>query len=395
MADAPTTPDFDSIDYRRSADPRKYFAERRAEVGTFDTEEGYEGRIMVLTYDAGMEILRHPEIWSSGMGASPLGNARPLIPLQVDPPDHVRYRRLLDPVFSPRNIDSLQPEVLSRTNELIDRFESKGECDFSEELAVPLPTAIFLGLLGLPMEGLEEFLTLKDGIIRTPGATDEERAANRAKSGERIYAIYSEVLEQRRKHPQDDLLTWMIDVEVEGEKLEHEEILDICFLLMLAGLDTVAITLECMFHHLATHPEHRQAISADPDVTPNVVEELLRWETPVMGTTRIALEDTEVAGCPFKADSRLQVSVASINTDPHTEAGWDTIDFHRENNRHLAFGGGIHRCLGSHLARMELRTALREWHRRIPEYQIKPGVEVIWNGAQLRGIDHLQLSWGS
>jgi cytochrome P450 len=391
--DAPVGPDVESIDYRRCADPRTYFSGLR-QKGPIDTEEGYEGRIQVLTQPGADEVLRHPDVWSSGQGANQFGG-RPLIPLQIDPPDHARYRRLLDPVFAPKRIGLLEPEVVSRTGELIDRFANRGSCDFSVEFSIPLPTAIFLGILGLPMEDLEQFLTMKDNLIRPAGATVEDRQALRERTGQQVYELFEGILKQRTQEPRDDVITWLKDAEVEGEKLSTEEILDITYLLLMAGLDTVTISLQCIFHHLATHPDHRRMVSDDLALVPAVVEELMRWETPVQGVTRVATRDTEVLGQQFSMGSRLQVSLASVNTSPDTAPGYDQLDFHREDNRHMAFGGGIHRCLGSHLARLELRAAVREWHRLIPDYEVAPGAQVIWNGYQLRGIDHLPLVWPS
>jgi len=387
-----TGPDLESVQYRRCADPRKYFADLR-EHGPIDSTEGFEGRLQVLGSEEAEMILRDSATFSSGMGASHHGSVRPLIPLQIDPPEHVRYRRLLDPVFAPRNIAPLEADIVARANELIDRFEDKGSCEFSTELSIPLPSAIFLRLLGLPMEGLEDFLALKDRLVHAQGETPEERAAVREKAGKDVYALFQEVMDQRRVEPKDDLITRLLNSEVGGERLSNDECLDISYLLLMAGLDTVTISLQCMFHHLATHPEDRKLLVDDLSIVSNVVEELMRWETPVQGVTRLALHDAQIGDTFIPEGSRLQVMLGSVNTDPHTVEGWDHIDFHRENNRHLAFGGGIHRCLGSHLARLELRSAIREWHRRIPEYEIAPGATVVWNSQMLRGVDYLPLVW--
>jgi cytochrome P450 len=384
--------DENSVEYRRCADPRTYFAGLRSKA-PIDTTEGLEGRIQVLTRDAAEPIFRDPMLFSSGVGANYHGAPRPLIPLQIDPPDHIRYRRLLDPVFAPKNVYPLEADVADLTNRLIDRFVDAGRCDFTKDIADQIPSAIFLRILGLPFEQLPEFLALKDGIIRSAGATADERDANKAKTGQAISELFSGVIAERRAEPRDDLVTKLISSEVDGERLTDEELVDICFLLLLAGLDTVSITLQCMIHHLAKHPEGRRELVADLDLVPNVVEELLRWETPVQGLTRVLTGDAEVGGCPFSKGDRVQVILASINTDPGTEPGYERVDFHRENNRHVAFGAGVHRCLGSHLARVELRTVLREWHRRVPDYSIDPAATVRWNGSMLRGFHSLPIVW--
>ena len=188
----------------------------------------------------------------------------------------------------------------------------------------------------------------------------------------------------------DDLLSRFLDAEVDGERLSREDILDICFLFLIAGLDTVTSTLDCMFSYLAQHPEPRRLLVEDPSIIPAVMEELLRWETPVMGVARVAVADTELAGCPIHAGDQVMIMLGSANTDEAEFGDADVVRWDREVNRHLAFGGGIHRCLGSHLARQELRIALREWHRRIPEYRVADGHTLVYTPA-IRSIDHFPM----
>jgi cytochrome P450 len=389
--DAQAGPDTESAGYRRCAEPREYFAALRGR-SPIDTAEGLGGRVQVLTLADADRMLHDYELFSSAVAGAQPGQSR-MIPLQIDPPEHSRYRRLLDPVFAPRSVARLEPDIAALTNDLIDRFYAEGRCDFSQELSVPLPSAIFLRLFGLPIDGLEEFLALKNNLIRAPGATEDERTAVRGQAAQQVRKLFSSVIDERARRPREDLITRLIAAEIGGEKLTRQELLDICGLLLLAGLDTVSISLQCMLYHLASNPAHRQLIADDPSIAPAVVEELLRWETPVQGVTRVSTRETEVGGCPFPAGTPFQVSLASINTDPGTVPGYDTLDLLRGDKRHFAFGGGIHRCLGSHLARLELRIVLREWHRRIPRYAVGPGAHIRWNGAMLRGIDHLPLVW--
>ena len=175
-------------------------------------------------------------------------------------------------------------------------------------------------------------------------------------------------------------------------RLTHEDIVDIGYLFFLAGLDTVTASLDCFLAYLAQHPEQRQAIVDDPSIIPHAIEEMLRWETPVQGVIRISTTDTELAGCPIKAHTPVHVVLGSANTD---ESGWvdvNTVDFDREENKHLAFGGGPHRCLGSHLARMELRVAIEEWHLAVPNYSLADGIDLNYTQG-LRSIDNLELVW--
>ena len=161
--------------------------------------------------------------------------------------------------------------------------------------------------------------------------------------------------------------------EVDGIRLTDEEVLDICFLFIIAGLDTVTDSLDCFFAYLAQEPEQRRLLVEDESAIPSAVEELLRWESPVPAVPRVVTQDVEYEGCPVKAGEQVMLLIGSANTDDAAHPGVDTVDLRRNPNPHLAFGGGVHRCLGSHLARVELRVALREFHRRIPDYWLKPG----------------------
>ena len=352
-----------------------------------------EGFTVVASRAAVDEVLRDPATFTS-RDIVQLGNIRPLIPLSVDPPEHKKYRRILDPLFAPKKMDEIEDDVASRVNHFIDAFVDRGSCHFTDELAVPFPSAVFLGLMGLPWEELDTLLHLKDGIMRPGGGglDPEEQMRIRAETGTEIYAYFDAILDERQRHPEEDILTGFLGAEVDGEKLTREEILDICFLFLIAGLDTVTDSLTCFFAYLARHPEHRREIVANPSVIPKAVEEMLRWETPVAGTARLATSDSVVTGCPVAAGSLVFVCIGAANVDPAEFETASEVRFDREVNRHLAFGGGVHRCLGSHLARRELRVALREWHRRIPEYELKPGLELEYPPG-LRMVQNLELVW--
>jgi cytochrome P450 len=239
---------------------------------------------------------------------------------------------------------------------------------------------------------------MKDGIIR-PGhvtGTAEGSApaqAHQQQVADSIYEYFDKVLDERRLAPRDDLVSRFMSAEVDGATLSREDILDICFLFLIAGLDTVTATLDCMFSFLAQHPEHRRQLVEDPDVIPSAIEELLRWETPVMLVARAAVEDTMLGGCPVSRGDSVILMLGSANTDEDEVDDADLVRFDREVNRHIAFGGGIHRCLGSHLARMELRVALREWHRRIPEYSVRPGHTLVYTPS-IRSIEYFPMVFG-
>ncbi len=384
-----------AMDGNMAANPQPTFKMLRDEMPVLSVPIGSNPGVLVARKEEIDFTLRHTEIFSSNMDAVDLKNKRPMIPLQIDPPEHKKFRKLLDPIFAPRKMAAMDQEVSDLVNHLIDGFVERGELDFAKEFSVPFPSQVFLTLMGLPMDELDTFLTMKDGIIRPEhvvGTTQGSAASGeyQQKIADSVYDYFNKILDEREKEPRDDILSHFLSADVDGDSLTREDILDICFLFLIAGLDTVTATLDCMFSFLAQHPEHRRQLSENPDIIPNAIEELLRWETPVMMVSRVAVQDTELAGCPVHKGDHMIVMIGSANTDEAEFPDADEVRFDREVNRHIAFGGGIHRCLGSHLARLELRVALREWHKRIPEYEIEPGAELSYTTG-IRSIDYFPM----
>jgi cytochrome P450 len=367
--------------------PQPHYARMRAHRPVLCVD----GAVQTTTRAALDSALRHPEIYSSGMEGAPLGTERPLIPLQIDPPEHRKYRKLLDPLFAPKQMARLEPQISAQVNELIDGFEDKGRCDFTNDFAIPLPSIIFLRLFGLPLSELPQLLAFNERTQRPEGTTGTEHLESRRANAQDVYRYFEAVIDERRRAvPGDDLLSTLLTTEVEGERLSDDEVVDISFLMILAGLDTITDTLTCSFKFLAEHPSHRQQIVEDPSVIPSAVEELLRWETPVMTIIRVAQSDAEIEGCPVHQGDFVLACLGSANTDESVFENADEVDFTRNPNRHIAFGGGVHRCLGSHLARQELRVALREWHRRIPSYELPAGFVPEYSDG-LRSVRNLTL----
>jgi cytochrome P450 len=367
----------------------------RALLAAGDVHCPSEGFVVAASRNAVEETLRDPARFSAE-GLVNLGNIRPLIPLSVDPPGHVKYRKILDPLFAPKRMEALEDDITGRVNHFIDAFIERGECHFTNEFAVLFPSSVFLGLMGLPWEELDTLLHLKDGIMRPKGDPADPDSSSRIQraTGLEIYAYFEAILDERERQPRDDILSQFLTFEIDGEKLTREEILDICFLFLIAGLDTVTDTLTCSFAYLGAHPDHRRQLVDDPALIPAAVEELLRWETPVPNVFRMAIGQTEISGCPVTAGSFIAVNLGAANVDQAEFPDAFEVRFDRASNRHLAFGGGVHRCLGSHLARRELRVAMREWHRRIPEYTVKPGIELHYP-LGLRSVENLELLWPS
>src|SRR5687767_5975406 len=345
-------------------------------------------------------VWRHHEVFSSTFELG-LGNVRPLIPLNVDPPMHSKYRKLLDPLFAPKRMDEQEEDITRRVNGFIDTFVDRGECNFTEEFAELFPSSVFLGLMGLPEDELRMFLNLRDGIMHAeridPDALldPDKRSAVMNKTGQEIYEYFGALIDERQKNPTDDIISRFLTSEIDGERLTRDDILDILFLFLIAGLDTVSDSLTCFYAFLATHPEHRRQIVEHPEIIPSAVEEMLRWESPVpVGVPRLCLQDTELPnGTKVQEGTAVSISYGAANVDPDTFGDPFEVRFDREVNPHIAFGGGVHRCLGSHLARRELRITLREWHRRIPDYRIKPGHEDLEYPPGLRHVRNLVLVW--
>jgi cytochrome P450 len=351
------------------------------------------GPVMVCTRGFVDEALRDNETFSSS-DLIEQGNTLPLIPLNIDPPDHVKYRKLLDPLFAPRRIDALEEDIGERVNHFIDTFIENGSCNFTLEFAELFPSSVFLGMMGLPWEELDNLVAMRDGLLRPGDRTmaPEERSAIQRETAQTVYAYFDAILDDRVQTPRDDILSMFVEVEADGDRLTRDEILAICFVLLTAGLDTVTDSLTCFFSFLAQNPEHRHALVEHPDLIPGAVEELLRWETPVPSVVRWARHDSTVGGCPVGAGNHVIVNLSAANLDPSEFDDPMEVRFDREVNRHIAFGGGVHRCLGSHLARRELRVALAEWHRRIPDYGLSPGYEVNYL-PPLRYVPDLELTW--
>jgi len=383
------------MDPEMAAHPQPVFKLMRDDMPVMEMDMGSSRGVLLSRKAEIDQALRHPDIFSSNMDAVDLKNKRPMIPLQIDPPEHKKFRKLLDPLFAPRKMALLDDEVSALVNRLIDGFIDRGEVDFAKEFSIPFPSQVFLTLLGLPLDELDRFLVMKDGIIRPDHVTGKpygSKAVNdyQQKVADSVYDYFDEILDQREVERRDDLLSHFLSAEVEGDRLSREDILDICFLFLIAGLDTVTATLDCMFSFLAQHPEHRRQIVENPTVIPNAIEELLRWETPVMGVARVAVEETELGGCPIHKGDSVMIMLGSANTDETEFPDADEVRFDREVNRHIAFGGGVHRCLGSNLARLELRVALREWHKRIPEYEVEPGHTLVYTPS-IRSIEHFPM----
>jgi len=372
---------------KQLAEPQEWWRELR-EAGPRAEIDGcpaFAGRELV------MQVLHDTETFSS-FGARETGtDARAMIPLEVDPPEHRRYRKLLDPIFAPKSIRVMEAQIRELAIGMIEPLVSRGECDFAVEVAERLPSS-FLRLLGLDLNRLDEFLEIKNRILRT-GEDPEEFRSRQAQAGADVYALFESVVRERAEKPTDDLVSQLLAAEIEGERLSYEEVLGICYILMLAGLDTTAAGIGSVIAFFAQHPHHRQEVLDNPGILPAAIEELLRHETIVSNITRRSTSDVELGGRRVAAGTACIVGLGSANTDPEVFDDPESVRFDRDANRHLTFGAGIHRCLGSHLARAEIRIVAEEWHARVPQYQIAESRRPVWTQGPARSLDSLPLRW--
>ncbi|OBI19288.1 cytochrome P450 [Mycobacterium sp. E2497] len=352
-----------------------------------------DGYWMFTDYATILDGLQHPELWSSSV-IVPTEPEPPYkwIPVMIDPPDHAKWRKVLADYFSPGRVKAMKDAQHRLVGELIDKLKPAGGCEFVTELARVFPSIVFLDLMGMPIDHLDDFLGWEDMILHQEGV-GEEVNARRLEGMTHVMAFFQGLIEQRRAERRPDahdIVSTAIDWEIDGEPINDLELLNCLLLLFMAGLDTVASQTSYAMLHLATHLDDRDRIVHEPNIIPHAVEELLR-AYPIVQTARKATQDMDFHGCPVKAGDMAAFPLALANRDDRMFPGARRVDLDRGISRHIAFGGGPHRCLGSHLARQEMVVLLEEWHRRIPEYTL--AAEPVEHGGQVFGLDSLQLRW--
>jgi cytochrome P450 len=304
--------------------------------------------------------------------------------LHLDPPEHTRSKRLLATAFVPERVERYRDSIRETVIELLDGLREHKVMDISYDFARLVPTSVVAQLVGCP-EDTERFTEWVEGILEQ-AATNPEEAAGVALD---MFTFLSEVVQQRRAEPGDDIISLLAEAEIDGDRLEDEEIVFTAVLLVLAGIDTAWSTLCSSILHLATHPADQQRLREDPGLIPSAREEFLRAYAPVT-VGRMVSVDTTFRGAELKAGEMVLVSFPSANRDESVFEDADTVKLDRERNRHLAFGSGIHRCLGVNIARMELTIALEEVLRRIPPFVLADD-ELDWTAGQVRGAKHVRI----
>jgi len=333
--------------------------------------------------------LQRPEVFSSSV-VTPLETDPPYkwIPEMLDPPEHTRWRQLLAPHFAPKLMEKMEGRVRQRCIEIIESFADKGHCDFLVDFASRYPTTIFMELMGLPLEGLDQFLIWEREILHLTAEEDPDRSRAFA-AMMAVQEYFAQLIEVKRANPGEDLLTAALDWKLDGQPISEADMLSWCLLMFMAGLDTVTIQLSYAFWYLAGHPDARAQLVADPTLSASAVEEFLRCFAFVAPARKV-MQETDFQGCPLKVGDMVLLPLSAACRDGEMFGDPHAVQLDRSPNSHIAFGLGPHRCLGSHLARRELRVALEEWHKRIPDYEIEPDTELVYTTG-IRSIDYFPM----
>ena len=301
-------------------------------------------------------------------------------PISSDPPFHSQARRMLLPIFSPQRIDDLEPSTRAYCEELVEGLRGREVVDAAAEYAQHIPVRVIANMLGLPESDADRFRGFVHDILEAVALPFEERIVG----FQALFQYLDGHIQDHIANPRDDLISLLLDSEIDGEKLTPFHVVRTIALLLIAGIDTTWSAIGASIWHLAKTPEDRQRLVDEPDLLPTAMEELLRAYAPVT-MARLVKDDFEFNGCPMKADDWVLLPFPAANRDPEVfeRAGEVVID--RQPNRHAAFGLGVHRCAGSHLARMELRVALEVWLAAFPTFHIDDPAAVRWSGGQVRG----------
>jgi cytochrome P450 len=371
--------DYDVLHDRRYAeagDPHNAIEQLAAEVGRgiFWTQHN-GGHWIINDYELLFQAVRDPDLFSSnnrpsGDGAiimiPPLeGGGEPrFAPVSVDPPEHGMYRMPLMRAFAPAEVLKMESDIRALTIELIERFQPLGQADFLDKVGEPLPVTIFMKMMGMPTERLGEFRSWMTDMAS--GVTERRNAAFA-----NIDKMMGELIEERQIRPRDDLISRLLDYDIGDRKPTMVDMQACCLLLFTAGLDTVMNALTYGIGHLAKHPDLQDRLRADPSLIPDFIEEELRCFATVM-PTRIITRDTDFGGARLNEGDRIVLMLPSGNFDPKVFERPMDFDIDREEKAHLTFNSGPHRCVGSHLARLEMRVFFEEWFARMPNVRLDP-----------------------
>jgi cytochrome P450 len=375
------TRDFDHNHPDWGNDPHAIWDDLRTRCPVAHTDR-YRGVYLPVRHDDIRTIAYDTEHFSSRRIAilekPPI--SAPIPPVTSDPPRHRPQRMMLLPAFTPAEIAKLEPVTRQMCNELIDTFIATGRCDAAVDYASHVPTRVISRMLGVSESDGDRFRTwihdlagdgVEDGLVFTRVIRE-------------IDAFFQSEIAVRQSAPRADLISSLMSQTIDGKPLSEQHLLGTLRLLLLAGIDTTWSSISHTLLHLARTPEHRRRLIAEPALMPTAIEEFLRALAPV-SVARLVVKEQEVGGCRFAAGEMVLLPYPAANRDPGKFERADEIMLDRQENRHSTFGLGIHRCVGSNLARMELTVAVEEWLKRIPEFEIEDGAELNWSRGLVRG----------
>jgi hypothetical protein len=390
------TTDFDHTDPRWIESPYSIMAEVRGKCPIAHTER-FDGMYVPMRYADVRAIAYDTQSFSSKrvvVRENPPNVPLPSPPITSDPPHHKPARMLLLPAFTPQRIERLVPVTRRICTELLDRIEGRDHCDAAADYAQTVPVRVIASMLGIPEEEGDRFrewihVFIEDTIV--DDGTSGERLIATAKAMDDYFRPFAE---ERMRKPGDDLISFLLQAEHDGQPLTERHFYGTLRLLLIAGIDTTWSAISSSLLHLARTPADRERLVKEPGLIPTAVEEFLRAFSPVTMARRVA-QGTEVAGCPMKEGSWVLLSYPAANRDPEVFPEPDKVIIDREDNRHAAFGLGIHRCIGSNLARMEITVALEEWLKRIPRFTLAEGARIEWSKGPVRGPRTVPVRIGS
>ena len=304
-----------------------------------------------------------------------------LPPINIDPPHHTERRRLLLPFFTPAATADWEPTIRQICSGLLDGLDGRTEFDAASEYAQEIPGDVTARMLGVPLEDTPQFRWWLHDLLEL-GPNDPTLA--RETTTRMMDYMLGLISDRRRAGGDGDLVQYLLEQRVDGQELSDDEMARTLFLLLIAGIDTTWSALGFCLLHLATHPEDRHRLASDPSLLPTAVEEFLRAYSPVF-IARVAEHDTDIAGCPVSAGDWTVLAFPSANRDPELFERPDEVLIDREENRHSAFGLGVHRCLGSNLARLEMQIAIEMWMERFPNFELTDVTAVTYSGGHVRG----------
>ena len=325
----------------------------------------------VTSHELAQQVLTDHERFSSAGYATTIGQVMGRTILQMDPPEHLRHRALVARAFRARVLDQWSDTIIGATiSELIDAFAGDGRADLIPQLTFPFPVRVIARILGLPEAHWPRFLRLSTELIAVMRNRDRAVAASRELRG-----YFAEIIADRRRHTRDDLVSQLIEAEVDGRRLSDDEIYPFLLLLLPAGAETTYRSSSNLLFGLLAQPDQLEAVRADRDLVPQAIEEALRWETPLLTVARTATQDVELGGVRIPAGGFVAVSLGAANRDPARYVLPDAFDVFREDKRHVSFGDGAHKCLGMHLARLEMRVLLTAVLDRLPGLRLNPSAD--------------------